>query len=76
MIYRRFNDFIALVKADDWEKAFHGDVEARERISKELDGVDLYYHAGPGFGDDYIGVTLADLICHGIVMRVTLHRDT
>lgn len=77
---RFFNDYLAAVRADDWERAIHGaDEEERRffkaRIAEALDGVDLYYHAGPEFGDDYIWVTLADLLCHGIVLRVTLHKE-
>lgn len=73
--YRTFCDFMALVKADDWELACDGDVGARQRIAESLDGVDLYFHAGPNLGDDYIGVTLADLLCHKVIARVTLHKE-
>ena len=81
-IHRSFNDYCALVPAEDWEALFAGDAKAaeaaKERMAVFLNGVDLYYHAGPilpGEPDDYISVTIADLLSHGIIQRVTLHKD-
>ncbi len=74
-MYRTLGDFVAAVKADDWEAAWAGDEAARRRIAEALEGVDLYYHAGPALGAGYSWVGVADLICHGIVRRVTLHAD-
>lgn len=73
--YPSFTDFCAAVKRADYADACRGDASARIRIAEALDGVDLYHHAGPAFGDDFIWVTLADLLCHRIIPRVTLHKD-
>jgi hypothetical protein len=67
-----FNDFMAFVNERDFEAATKGDEAARQRIAAALEGVDLYFHACPS-REDEIGVTLADLICHKIIARVTLH---
>jgi hypothetical protein len=73
--YRTLYDFVAFVKQSDYEAAANGDREAKQRIADELDGVDLYFHGGPLVPDDYIGVTIADLLSHAIIPRVTLHKD-
>jgi hypothetical protein len=74
MSYREFMDFVAVVDKDDWLLAVEKhDEAAKERIATALDGVDLYFHGGPNM--EGIGVTIADLICHGIIKRVTLHKD-
>jgi len=70
-----FDDFRAAVNATDFEAVvLRNDDEARRRIAENLDGVDLYFHAGPSFDDSYVWVTLAELICHRIIPRVTLHK--
>lgn len=75
MRHRFFSDFCAIVDRRDWEAAVAGDVSAARRIAGALDGVDLYFHGGPHIEGDVIGVTLADLLCHGIIPRVTLRKD-
>lgn len=70
-----FSDFMAIVDRKDFESAVNGDEQAAQRIAETLDGVDLYFHGGPTIEGDVIGVTLADLICHRIIPRVTLHKD-
>jgi len=71
-----FDDFKAAVKQDDFEAVvLRNDDDARRRIAEALDGVELYFHAGPHFGEEYVWVTLAELICHRIISRVTLHKD-
>lgn len=72
MIY--FSDFMAVVNENDFRLATQGDDEARKRVAESLDGVDLYFHMGPRF-DGGVGVTLADLICHEIIPRITLHKS-
>lgn len=69
-----FSDFCAIVDRKDWDAAVGGDDAAAKRIEKALDGVDLYFHGGPNIKGDVIGVTLADLLCHGIIKCVTLRR--
>ena len=70
-----YTDFMAYVDSDDFAAAASGDVSAKHRIAESLDGVELYLHNfNPGRGR-WVGVTLADLICHGIIPRVTLHKD-
>lgn len=69
-------DFLAAVLRDDYEKVVvHNDDAARLRIAQALDGVDLYFHGGPSFGDEYTWVTITELIVHRIIPRVTLHKD-
>ena len=71
-----FWDFCAVVDSKDWEAATRdNDDEAAKRIAESLDGVDLYFHGGPNIEGDVVGVTIADLICHGIIPRITLHKD-
>lgn len=73
-----FTDFLAVVDRKDFELVAAGGPEAdaaAERIAESLDGVDLYFHAGPNIDGDVVGVTLADLICHRIIPRVTLHKS-
>lgn len=69
-----FSDFAVYVDWQKFEAAKEGDLAARKEIAEELDGADIYFHmfARP---EGYIGVTLADVICAGIIPRVTLHKD-
>lgn len=70
-----FTDFLAIVDRKDFEAAINGDEDAAKRIAESLDGVDLYFHAGPAIDGDVVGITLAELICHRLIPRVTLHKD-
>lgn len=73
--WRTFYDFPVFVKTEDWDAAYNGDEAAKRRIAGDLEGVDIYFHAGPNVGDDYTAVTIVDLMCHGIIPRITLHKD-
>lgn len=71
-----FDDFRALVDRSDYEKiVMHNDDGARLRVADALDGVDLYFHIGPHLEGDVVGVTVAELIVHRIIPRITLHKD-
>lgn len=73
--YRTLLDFQAHVNAKDFQAAINGDEEAINRIRNELNNVDLYFHIGPTCPKDHIWVTVADLIAHQLVLRITLHKD-
>lgn len=75
--HRTMIDFAAYVITEDYVLATHGDDEARRRIAEDLDGVDLYFHAGPHLEDmdKRTAVTIPELLVLGIIPRVTLHRD-
>ena len=69
-------DFMAAVLREDYERVvLHNDDAARERIAEALDGVELYFHGGPSFGEEYTWVTVTELIVHRIIPRITLHKD-
>jgi hypothetical protein len=67
-------DFVVYVNCADWEAMKCGDLLAKQRIAEELDGVQIYFHAGPNLGPKYAAVHLMDVISHGVIPMVTLHK--
>lgn len=70
-----YSDFMVFVDWEEFDKAKTGDIVARQKIADELNGVDIYFHAFVPPRSGMIGVTIADVICAGIIQRVVLHKD-
>ena len=71
--YQTIFDLAISVKQADYELACKGNDEAKARLRDALNGVVLYYHAGPNLGKEYIWVGLTDLIPLDVISAITLH---